>query len=79
MGLHVIVAVYSNSDGVELRAFDSEEKAIAWKNKIGDAWWEAEFRKTPKPDENEIGRAYFAKMAEKGSSEFFETQRCEVG
>jgi hypothetical protein len=40
MGNKVWVAVYNHRHGEDMRAFDTEVKALKWREEIADEYWE---------------------------------------
>lgn len=74
--MKVIACVYSHEYGEDLRVFSSQEKADAWKDELGKAYWENKFPDEPMPEEN-VGTAYFNLQLDRGSEWFIATE-CEV-
>jgi len=64
----VWVAFWNHEHGYDMCVFSTPEKAQAWKDEIGLAWWEDETDE-PLPVEN-VGDAYFDMMAEKETENF---------
>ena len=72
--MKVFVAIYEHRHGSDVRVFVAEEKAQAWKDEIGDDYWEIELDE-PKPD-GPCGDEYFDLAGEGG--EYFNIEELEV-
>lgn len=70
--MNVIVAVWEHKYGEDIRVFDSEEKALAWKDEIALTWWVEEFPDDDRPKEK-VGEEYFDRMSERAQEWFYHT------
>lgn len=72
MRKQVTVAVFEHRHGMEFRAFDSFEKAQAWKDEIGAEFW-SNVSNDPQP-EDPCGDEYF----DLADGSWFYIEVCEV-
>jgi hypothetical protein len=73
VGARVVIATYEHKHGTDVRAFQSERGALAWRTSIAEAWWDDEFD-AEMPTEGDIGRAYFENI----DGEYFSIRAVEV-
>jgi hypothetical protein len=77
--MKVCVARYQHRYGTDLRAFDSEAAALAWRTELAKRWWENEFPLDVPPPDEVIGEKYFEKISERCSGdEGFSYQTVEL-
>ena len=68
----ICVAEYEHKYGTDIRAFDSENGALAWRTEIAQKNWMQEFPGKEVPGDELIADEYFALMGERiGSEESF--------
>lgn len=73
VGTQVVVGVWDHKYGTDVRAFHTEERALAWRTEIADTWWEHEFQ-IERPAEGDLGQAYFDEI----ETESFSVHRVPV-
>jgi len=69
----VFVAVYSYKYGEDIRVFATHDAALAWRDSIGEAYFQREFPHDEKPA-NDVGESYFNLQAECGDEWFSITE-----
>jgi hypothetical protein len=76
---NVFVATYEHKHGTDIRVFQTQTQAEAWRREVADMWWDEEFDDFPRPsDPNiDIGEVYFERMRDRGE-EFFSIEATPV-
>jgi hypothetical protein len=69
----VVVALYEHKHGTSVRAFETDEGALAWRTDIATRWWDHEFA-DERPRSGDIGAAYFESI----EGEYFSWYRVPV-
>lgn len=72
----VIVCVWDHKSGTDIAAFATWKAAQAWKDHIGETWFEKEFPDEEKP-KTDVGDRYFELMGDYGD-EWFIMEECDV-
>lgn len=79
MGQKVWVAVYDHRHGEDIRAFDSEDKCLEWRQEIADEWWDKEIGDPRPVSLEELADRYWEEMNGRlGSYETFHYDHVEI-